>query len=98
MQLFIKTCIFTLGFLLSSTVIFAERADEHNKSSPQTLEDYNQAIRLDPDNAELYRNRGVGYKKLGQFNHALIDFSRAIQLDPDDPGNYSNRGNTYSQL
>ena len=64
MQLFIKTCIFTLGFIVCSTVIFAEKADEQNKSSPQTLEDYNQAILLDPDNAELYRNRGVAYKRL----------------------------------
>ena len=61
MQLFIKTCIFTLGFLLSSTVIFAERADEHNKSSPQTLEDFNQAIGLAPDYAQAYNNRGIAY-------------------------------------
>ncbi len=94
MQLFIKTCIFTLGFLLSSTVIYAERADEQNKSSPQTLENFNQAIRLDPDNAELYRNRGVAYKKLGQFYYALRDFSRAIKLDPDDADSYNHRGNT----
>ena len=93
-----KTCIFTLGFILSSTVIFAEKADEQNKSSRQTLEEYNQSIRLDPDNAELYRNRGVAYKKLGQFYYALRDFSRAVQLDPNDAGSYSNRGNTYSKL
>jgi Flp pilus assembly protein TadD len=98
MQLFIKTCIFTLGFLLSSTVIFAEKADEQNNSSRQTLEDYSQAIRLDPDNAELYRNRGVAYKKLGQFYYALRDFSWAIQLDPNDAVSYNNRGHTYSKL
>ena len=98
MQLFIKTCIFALGFLLYSTVVDAEKADEQNNSPPQTLEDYNQAIRLDPDSAELYRNRGIIYKKQREFNHALRDFSRAIQLDPDDTGNYRNRGNTCSKL
>jgi hypothetical protein len=59
MQLFIKTSIFTVGFLLCSTVIFAEKADKKYTFPLPTLEDYDQAIHLDPDNAQAYYKRGV---------------------------------------
>ena len=98
MQLFIKACIVGLGFLFCSTVIYADKADEPYNSPQKTLEDINQAIRLDPDNAKLYRHRGIALKKLGQFNQALVDFSRAIQLNPNDAGSYNERGKTYSKL
>ena len=98
MQLFIKACIVALGILFWSTVIYAEKADEPNNPPQKILEDINQAIRLEPDKAELYRYRGVAHKKLGQYNHALIDFSRAIQLSPNDAASYKYRGETYSKL
>jgi len=89
MQLFIKTCIFTLGFLVSSTVIFAERADEQNKSSPQTLENYNQAIRLNPNNAWAYNNRGASYYSLNNNNSACDDWRKACELGDCDILNWA---------
>ena len=95
MQLFIKTCIFALGFLLYSTVVDAEKADEQNQSFPKTLEDYNQAIRLDQNNAQAYYKRGVTHENFGHPRLAMIDFEQAINLDLNYAAAYSSRGNGY---
>jgi len=98
MQLLIKALIVVLGFLICSGVIYAQQSDGSNNSPQKTLEDINQAIRSEPDNADLYRRRGIALKKMGQFNQALVDFSRSIELNPDDAGSYSERGKAYSKL
>jgi hypothetical protein len=65
MQLLMKTGILTLGFLLCSAAIFTEKADNKYNSESQTLEEYNQAIDLDPDNAQAYYKRGVTHENFG---------------------------------
>ena len=46
------------------------------------MQDYDEAIRLDPQDAVAYYNRGVAYKNLGQTERANQDFAQAIRLDP----------------
>ncbi|HEX6387691.1 MAG TPA: tetratricopeptide repeat protein, partial [Anaerolineae bacterium] len=48
------------------------------------IEDYTQAITLNPDDATAYNNRGIAYRQLGQLDRALADFNRALELAPDD--------------
>ena len=51
-----------------------------------------QAIKLDPNNAEAYHLRGfVKYNK-ADLTGAKADWSRAIELDPDNAGAYNMRG------
>ena len=95
MQLFIKTSIFTVGFLLCSTVIFAEKADKKYTFPLSTLEDYDQAIHLDPHSTRAHHNRGVAKKKLGQYQSAIKDYNQAIRLDPDNAQAYYKRGVTH---
>jgi rhomboid protease GluP len=57
--------------------------------------DYNEAIRLDPKNAEAYYNRGNSYLKKGDWNKAIADFTEAIRLNPKFAGAYVNRGLVY---
>ena len=45
---------------------------------------FSEAIRLRPDFANAYFNRGVAYYKLGQFRQAISDFDRALDLNPQD--------------
>ncbi len=52
----------------------------------------NKAIRLKPDSAEAYNNRGAANGELGQYEAAITDFDKAIILDPNDTEAYYNRG------
>ena len=43
---------------------------------------YNQALRLDPEFAPAYLNRGIYYEYQKENEKALKDFAKAIELDP----------------
>ena len=58
----------------------------------EAISHYDKAIQLDPDTAVYYRNRGVAYNKLGQYENAITEYTMAIQLDPDYALAYFNRG------
>ena len=62
------------------------------------IADCNEAIRLDPDSAEAYNNRGAAKHELGQYEAAIADCNEAIRLDPDGAKAYSNRGNTKHKM
>ena len=59
------------------------------------IEDFNKAIRINPNYAMAYNNRGNAYAKKGDFDRAIIDYTKAIQLNPDSADAYYNRGNAY---
>jgi tetratricopeptide (TPR) repeat protein len=44
------------------------------------IADFNQAIRLDPNNAFAYTNRGIAKYELGDNQGAITDYQRAIEL------------------
>jgi tetratricopeptide (TPR) repeat protein len=56
------------------------------------------AIKLKPNLADAYYNRGIAYKGLSQYQHAIEDFNETIRLKPDSAGAYNNRGTTYAEL
>jgi len=58
----------------------------------QAYADFNQAIELEPDNAEAYRYRGATFYKLGDAKTALKDYNQAITLDPNNSDLFLNRG------
>lgn len=59
------------------------------------IKHFTEAIRLKPDLANAYFNRGVTYAFRDEFDDAIKDFDTVIQLKPDHVGAYYNRGNTY---
>jgi tetratricopeptide (TPR) repeat protein len=59
------------------------------------VDDFNEAIRLKPDYADAYNNRGGAYFKLRRYQLAVKDFNEAIRLKPDYADAYNNRGGTY---
>jgi tetratricopeptide (TPR) repeat protein len=67
------------------------------KELGRAMEDYSEAIRLDPQNAALYCNRGYLLGERGEFAKAIADFNEAIRLDPRDPIAYLHRGHAWSE-
>ena len=59
---------------------------------------YSQSIRLKPDNANVYNNRGAAKQALGQLDDAIADYDQATRLKPDDADTYRNRGNAKYAL
>ena len=56
------------------------------------VSDLTQAIRLDPQNAYLYYNRGCIYAVRKDYGHAIDDFTNALQLDHGIAEAWYNRG------
>jgi tetratricopeptide (TPR) repeat protein len=61
------------------------------------IEEYTQAIMLDPKNAGAYNVRGLTYGQQNKLDLALEDFNQAITLDPTHGLAYYNRGLIYQQ-
>ena len=55
----------------------------------------NNAIKLQPDYAQAYYNRGNAYYGLGMYQRAIKDYNETIRLKPKDIDAYYNRGNAY---
>lgn len=68
-------------------------------SDPQKAIGYlNDAVRLRPDAASIYYNRGLAYNELKQYQSAISDYTEAIRLNPNNASAYNNRGLVYHNL
>ena len=59
--------------------------------------DYNEAIRLNQNDAWAYCCRGEAYRQQGQYDNAIRDFNEAIRLAPNYSWAYGCRGEAYRQ-
>ena len=57
----------------------------------KALADYSEAIRLNPQAATAFNNRGVTYADLKACAKALADYNEAIHLNPQYAGAFYNR-------
>jgi tetratricopeptide (TPR) repeat protein len=64
-------------------------AETDNKKK---IEYYSKAIRLKPDYANAYNNRGNANEELSNNEEAILDYDKAVKLKPDDADAYYNRG------
>jgi Flp pilus assembly protein TadD len=65
----------------------------------EAMDQFNEAIRLNPDYSATYYNRGLVYSRdLGQYQRAIEDFNEAIRLQPDYAKFYNIRGGAYYNL
>lgn len=60
--------------------------------SDEKIKFYSEAIRLNPNYAEAYNNRGIARDNKGDFGGAIDDYTEAIRLKPDFAKAYYNRG------
>ncbi|MGI0480888.1 tetratricopeptide repeat protein [Geminocystis sp. CENA526] len=68
------------------------------KNHEKAISEYDQAIKLDPNNTLTYIARGVSYGELGEYDKAISDYTKVISLDPNYAVAYNNRGFTYNSL
>jgi tetratricopeptide (TPR) repeat protein len=62
------------------------------------IAEFDEAIRLNPNYAEAYFNRGSASSDLGKHQESIEDYNQAIKLKPDYSRAYNGRGVAYSDL
>jgi tetratricopeptide (TPR) repeat protein len=65
---------------------------EYDKS----IADYDKVIKIKPDFAAAYNNRGNVYSDKGEYDKAIADYDKAIEIKPYYAKAYNNRGNVYA--
>jgi tetratricopeptide (TPR) repeat protein len=68
------------------------------KRYQEAIAAYEQAIRLDPNDAVTYRSKGVALHDLKRYQEALAAYEQAIRLDPNDTRAYNNIGDALLGL
>ena len=67
------------------------RAYAMKDNSERAIADYNQAIELDPQDAEYHTTRGEVYVEKGDLERAIADFSMAIKYEQKHGEAYAGR-------
>ena len=67
-------------------------------TSPAAVDACTSVIKSDPRNDGAFVNRGIAYRRLGDFDRAIKDYDEAIRLNPRAADAYNNRGNAYRAL
>jgi tetratricopeptide (TPR) repeat protein len=61
----------------------------------KAIEDFDQALRLDPNFTQAYYNRGKVWGLKGEFDKDIADCDQALRLDPNFTLAYYNRGKAW---
>lgn len=61
------------------------------------INDYTQAIKHVPTNAQFYIERGDTFAKLKNYDPAIADYTKALTLKPDVSAVYESRGYAYME-
>ena len=72
--------------------VAADNAGDHDKA----LANLNEAIRLNPNNAIAFYDRGLTYSNKRDFDRAIADYDEAIRLNPTYVAAFNNRGLSYN--
>jgi tetratricopeptide (TPR) repeat protein len=62
------------------------------------LKDYNHAIKLRPNNADIYFSRAMLKKSMDDIDGAFKDYSKSIELNPSDAETFFSRALLYMTL
>jgi tetratricopeptide (TPR) repeat protein len=78
--------------ILSSSYNNRGAAFVEKRDYDRAIQDYNEAIRLNPNAANSFYGRGVAYNRKGDFDRAIQDQNEAIRLNPNFAVAYDARG------
>ena len=78
------------GYLLANT------ASTETVNYEESIREYEEAIKINPNLAVLYIEQGLNYRFLSAKENAIESFSKAITLNPSDPKPYFYISRTYA--
>jgi tetratricopeptide (TPR) repeat protein/S1-C subfamily serine protease len=81
-------------------VFYINRGNVRNELGDKqgAIDDYTQAIKINPNDALAYYNRGIVRNELGDKQGAIDDYTLAIKFNPNYAQAYYNRGNVRKDL
>ena len=68
------------------------------KKYEEAINDYDKAIKLEPNNSYFYYKKGLAYEKIGKYEEAVNNYNKAIKLEPDDVSFYCTRGKKWRNM
>ncbi|WP_445247829.1 tetratricopeptide repeat protein [Microcoleus sp. OTE_8_concoct_300] len=82
---------------LDPTAIYFYRGNAYYKQKEydRAIEDYNQALLLNPKDVDALYNRGNAYYNKGEYDRAIADYNQALLLNPKYAEALYNRGIAY---
>ncbi|HHP7245619.1 MAG TPA: tetratricopeptide repeat protein [Elainellaceae cyanobacterium] len=88
------------SYQATTAVEFYQQGIEKTRAGDyqRALADHNQAIKLNPNLAEVYDQRGFVYYRLKDYSAAFADYSQALDLNPNLASVYYHRGLTRFAL
>jgi tetratricopeptide (TPR) repeat protein len=101
------------GLLLGFSVAFnllvsvSHFAEEHVKLAvalvqrgrvPEAIKQYEQALRVEPDDAAAHNGLGVAFARLGKSQEAIAHWEQALRIKPDSAETHNNLAVTLARL
>jgi tetratricopeptide (TPR) repeat protein len=77
-----------MAFAFEGRARIAMRHGDHRGA----IADLDRAVRLDPNRAAFFRERGIAHRQGGELALAIADLDQAIALDPKRAAPYTERG------
>ena len=89
---------YSVGYLYTHFGAEIQNGSTSEDAQKRAIHSFNETIRLKPDHANAYFNRGASRAELKQYEAAIADLDEAIRLQPDHAGGYHNRGVSKAEL
>jgi tetratricopeptide (TPR) repeat protein len=86
------------GNRLADALATRARAESGKGQRDFAIQDYDQAIKIRPNDAQLYKDRGLALDANRQFDRAIADFDQALKLNPADADALTYRRSTRLQM
>jgi len=74
------------------------REEKIRQEKAEIKQRYEQQIRSNPDDLEIYKLRGYEYVSKGFYDLAVADFTTMLQKNPKDAETHQTLGSVYSQM
>ena len=69
----------------------------NEKKFPEAIADFNEALKMKPNDPGIYERRAYVEMKMNDLDKALADYSEAIRLNPNEVRYYLYRGYIYEK-